>query len=78
MAELKPCPFCGSTNLIASDTVKHKVSNGVKFPERVAFVECMTCSAAAGFYTTKEYGVKIALEKAIEAWNRRADDEHID
>lgn len=69
--ELKPCPFCGSINLIVGDTKNHALKSGVQFPERIAFVQCMCCCAEAGFYRTKKFGVKKATEMAIEMWNRR-------
>ena len=68
--ELKPCPFCGGQN-IAVDSCK-----GLEECEN--FEECSSseyhaivcnwnkggCGASSGYYLT--------LEKAIEAWNRRA------
>ena len=73
MAELKPCPFCGSTNVKVGDTKKDAVTGGIVFPQRIAFVECMECFAAAGFFKVRKVGVKGAREKAVEYWNRRAD-----
>lgn len=52
---------------------KDAITTGIVFPERVALVECMNCCAAAGFFRVKKYGVKGAREKAVEYWNRRAD-----
>lgn len=73
MTELTPCPFCGSKNIKVGDTKKDVITTGIVFPERIAFVECMNCFAAAGFFRVKKCGVKGARKKAVEFWNRRAD-----
>jgi Lar family restriction alleviation protein len=61
MAELKPCPFCGSKAFL-SEFVYDLELGRVK----MQFVECNGCHA-----TTYEYDTE---EEAIEAWNRRAED----
>ena len=66
MAELKPCPFCGR---VPSKVREHKV---VSISTVFYSVECKAPSSKCGakpmthFHRTKE--------KAIEAWNRRAED----
>lgn len=61
--ELKPCPFCGgkAVDLVIGDT------------SRLTYVFCKECRArGATFGTCATY---CATDKAIEAWNRRAEDE---
>lgn len=62
MAELKPCPFCGSASFF-----------GDRFPELIDHdivelyaVECNGCMARGP--------AKETPEEAEEAWNRRAED----
>ena len=52
--ELKPCPFCGGTEI--------KVDND----QGIYFVYCDQCECETSKYVTED--------KAIQAWNRRADD----
>lgn len=63
MAELKPCPFCGSDGLLE----RFSVRKGFE-----AFVVCTGClvSMPTITYDTEEEAAKAA----IEAWNRRAED----
>lgn len=67
--ELKPCPFCGGEPKIVKERrYPNYESNGIDAWR----VECRTfdCPIRYANYTyfTRRY-------KAIEAWNRRADDE---
>lgn len=58
MTELKPCPFCGGTNVVVDE-----------FWERYDepyFIACNECGAS-GPYTHKK-------EEAIELWNRRVNE----
>ena len=55
MAELKPCPFCGSTNI--------DCSNYSGSYNKAWFVQCDECCAMFPMFDTKE--------EAIEAWNTR-------
>lgn len=58
--KLKPCPFCGGKGIL-NDELNHCVS----------YVKCSTCGAETGMVkVSAEY---CADEKAIERWNRRAD-----
>ena len=61
MSELKPCPFCGGEGC-----VQEHVFIGLTSTFGVVCLDC--CCETRQFYYTKE--------DAIEAWNRRADDEH--
>ena len=60
MAELKPCPFCGSDD----------VGTGFKYPEYGEtlkhFVVCNKCGSKTADYRKKQ--------TAIHAWERRAED----
>lgn len=89
MAELKPCPFCGSTKLKAERVVKTtNYSRNHGLDNVVCSVRCNKChargSTESGYtrnamYTLTEEGAKL-LEpmaqieaRAIAAWNRRAE-----
>lgn len=58
MIELKPCPFCG-------EKARLFVSNGVR-------VLCNKCNASSENMADSECYKTSAVEKVIEAWNRRA------
>lgn len=58
---LIPCPFCGSTKVIAEN-----VSNDGK----THVVKCLQCSANTGVYFQGD-----SLRNAVDAWNRRANDD---
>lgn len=61
MTELKPCPFCGSTDVSISE-LKEKLSNGA---ERFFFaVECEECN----FFGPESF----QKEGAANVWNTRA------
>ncbi len=65
MTELKPCPFCGSTNLgfvaesyMGFDTI---------------WIRCYGCGQAVKVDSNDYAGISDKAEaRAIEAWNRRA------
>lgn len=64
MTELKPCPFCGGEARL------HHGANGIN---QTSFVMCDRCRV-------RNEGTEISTlyssdEKAIDAWNRRADDD---
>lgn len=64
MEKLKPCPFCG-----AKETDEDKpLSVFAGFRGSEWTVECERCGANLG------WGSYIQQEDAIEAWNRRAND----
>ena len=73
MSELKPCPFCGSKNVVLLPKDHYLVGRGVKFKDALAIVQCMTCFSAAGFFSVKKLGEEEAKKKAAELWNRRAE-----
>ena len=67
VAELRPCPFCGSGNIELINT--HTPS---------CWVECLDCEGQAhgepvrpkGNYQTRKH-FEQAIKSAIKAWNRR-------
>lgn len=60
--KLKPCPFCGGMGVLNNE--KNRI---------VSFVKCLSCGAETGLVRlSAEY---CSDDKAIEAWNRRAENE---
>ena len=87
--ELKPCPFCGSDKVNVEGKRKKELSyEGL---ERITYaVRCNKCHARGGtasgyirnsFYRLTERGLELMetvseiCNRAINAWNRRADHE---
>ena len=60
MNKLKPCPFCGSTD------IDYGVYTGTM--RGFDYVQCQECGAEIHAAEGKEY-----LKEVIERWNRRAD-----
>lgn len=74
MAELKPCPFCGSEDIY--ETYSEEYRYGTKNPE----IFCNTCKAIFSIeddspYMDVEKDYKYRKEKTAEAWNRRVKDD---
>ena len=64
MNELKPCPFCGSTDIYAT------FEQGCIDDSAVIF--CNTCKVSVKLEENDQEGVnEITKRKAVEAWNRR-------
>ncbi len=63
--ELKPCPFCGG-----EAHLHHTV-----IPPMTSFVSCMECHASTERIASATYHCSDDL--AVDAWNRRADNEQI-
>lgn len=69
--ELKPCPFCGGTAEIrmSSEMVRFNES------DNFYFVKCTACRMRGSRYGCLDgYSKRERIEKAITAWNRRAND----
>lgn len=87
MSELKPCPFCGGKASVM-DNANEEVSYGAfgygtrGYPTWYRCY-CTECGAAGEPVRIEKGGEnntfyeKYTKEKAIEAWNRRANDEQI-
>lgn len=73
MSELKPCPFCGGTNIIIANCKTLGDCEDSDECEEDGFVSAVCdynqhgCGASNGYYKNKK--------EAIEAWNRRVGDE---
>ncbi len=70
---LKPCPFCGNTNLELSEYAYVKILDGrnLKVAPRF-FILCNSCGL---FIERTEPGITEADKKAlISDWNRRANE----
>ena len=86
--ELKPCPFCGGEKLKIESKkgeIHYSKKDGMYPWHNVKYsVRCNSCHARGGVvsaavptdrlgeYSNKVYEVR---EKAVEAWNRRVNDE---
>ncbi len=71
--KLKPCPFCGSNNI---GTAKgYVVFLLKKYRGNVRAVGCRDCGCVAGVFNTLAISIEEAEEKAIDSWNRRADND---
>ncbi len=63
MEKLKPCPFCGSTDILDFNNAEMAIGpNSINYG-----LICIECDARTGWYYT--------VDEAVKAWNRRADDE---
>ena len=67
MAEVKPCPFCGRK---PSKVREHKYPS---ISTVFYTVECKNAGSKCGVRPTTN--LRRTREEAIEAWNRRAEDE---
>ena len=85
MAELKPCPFCGSTDLeISSKCVQRDYGTEIQYQ---VCVYCKKCNAYGTRVLTEKVKKNVypqpfidfakAKEKAIEVWNRRVDNDKL-
>lgn len=75
MAELKPCPFCGSTIIDVATVAEHELMDA----DHNDYVWCSThfdvvCDAQNGGCGASIGKNNATPEEAIEAWNRRAGD----
>ena len=73
--ELKPCPFCGGRAYLERS---HRAFIDAE-TTKVTFVRCTVCNARSGRVNIADYGRTSssieASNKAVAAWNRRADND---
>lgn len=76
MAELKPCPFCGTTPKIDYHGML-ATSYDVRVEWRIECPKCEISKSRLSIYLLKSTGmfeeVDLSYEALIEDWNRRAD-----
>lgn len=69
--KLKPCPFCGGEAF--AGTIEHpedsRPNGGYRFHGCILCIRCQASAGPTGFDLTYEE----ATNKAIAAWNRRAE-----
>ena len=61
MAELKPCPFCGSTDVLMRDA--RGMLGKSAYERTYHYMQCQKCFSQTGLYGTKP--------RTIKAWNTR-------
>ena len=71
MAELKPCPFCGSKNVDFVDTPYWVIA---KYQNKLSAVGCRDCGAFGGVFNKLALADEEAEKRAIKSWNRRVGD----
>lgn len=67
MPDLKPCPFCSCDRIVIRYGSSGWTSN-VYYPKESGYVECLRCG--------NRTGKCLYAKKAVEKWNRRANDEN--
>ena len=81
MAELKPCPFCGGTDIRYSLKITGRWEIGYHASMYCNKCHCYGARTLTEKVPYRDYKGRTAIErdetikrKAIEAWNRRAED----
>ena len=64
MAELKPCPFCGGTNIEMRQ--EGTLFGKSAYSRTYHYMQCRDCMSRTGVHGTKP--------GTVESWNRRAED----
>lgn len=73
--ELKPCPFCGGVNLTADNVAKIEYHDTFHQDyERDSKCYEVCCNFNRGGCGASS-GIRKSLDEAINAWNRRVNDE---
>ena len=74
MAEkLKPCPFCGGAAYSIAKVVRGYASDSIRFAVRCS--HCMVERHVEIECSGNFERIESAMNKAVEAWNRRADND---
>jgi len=70
MSSLKPCPFCGSSPFLMRKEIE---ANGRRYFKIFIGCNSSTCGAYIpnGAFSTLDYSMEEAEEKAIKKWNHR-------
>ena len=81
MAELKPCPFCGEIPYIEKKPLWRTYHDGTTHGYRGSFeydIRCHKCGCSIPLPNNDNVYHKYdeAKQNAINAWNKRAKDEH--
>lgn len=76
--KLKPCPFCGRVAATRTVVIREDMSG---FSDCVRFeVYCPACHVGqhSSIESNDSFGeAEVAMQKAIEFWNRRADNSEV-
>ena len=75
MTELKPCPFCGGIKLKFSDKSSYYGILG-EYGSACISMTCEKCKLYMYEHTNSIRNYDKKLEKLINKWNRRANDEN--
>lgn len=65
--DLKPCPFCGEKTLLEVQSTERTDRDLYRFTSDIVCLRCFATACNHGFDLTENE----AIEKAVEAWNRR-------
>ena len=76
MEKLKPCPFCGGKAVFKVGCKKGRITLRIACKRCHAKSKRYDSEASGNEYETQTY-FEVIKKKAMEAWNRRANDESI-
>lgn len=73
--QLKPCPFCGSKDLYIVEHVIGRDAPFMSVDDKTVGIFCNTCKQTVTLEDNEDEGRSLDTEqRAVEAWNRRAED----